>query len=116
MPLRGDRLRWPPRPGKKFSGGASVKRTHDASSTDALSADEISAGPAQSLRQPNERDASADAHSGAPRGIIKQAHDDVAQGQQDTDCRNQSGQVIDRACKAPGKAGSDKSSPGTRQS
>lgn len=102
MPLRGDRLRWPPRPGKKLSD-ATTQGTRGSLSTD----DKLS-GAGQPLQQPNERDESADAHSSAPRPVIKRAHDDLAQGQQDTDCRNQSAQVIDGASQNSGKAGGGK--------
>lgn len=101
MPLRGDRLRWPPRPGKKFPD-ATTQGTRGALSTDDKPVDAV-----QPLRQPNERDESADSHSSAPRSVIKRAHDDIAQGQQDTDCRNQSAQIIDDASLA-GKAGGHK--------
>ncbi len=92
MPIRGDRLRWPPRPGKKFpaaAGSAGTKR--------ALSTDEQPADPNQSLRQPNERDESADQQASQPRGVMEQAHDDIESGKEDTDCRNQTAEVIDQA-------------------
>ena len=100
MPLRGDRLRWPPRPGKKFPQAA------PQGTRASLSTDNSGAGDDPPLQQPNERDESAGAHSSPPRPIIKRAHDDVAQGQQDTDCRNQSAQVIKDASGTSSKAGS----------
>jgi hypothetical protein len=76
MPLRGDRLRWPPRPGKRSLG------TRQAPSTG-----ETTPVP----RQPNERDTSSDSQrneSDAGRNVMRQAHDDVQRGLEDTDCRN----------------------------
>lgn len=75
MPIRGDRLRWPPRPGRKFSSAAPVAAQ-------------------QPLQQPNERDESAESPTSPSRSVIEQAHADVKSGQQDTDCRNQSAEVI----------------------
>ncbi len=80
MPIRGDRLRWPPRPGKKSETG--TRRT--------LSTDE-----AQLMRRPDERDESAHHHAHTPGGVIKRAHDDLKQGQEDTDCRNRAAEAID---------------------
>ncbi len=73
MPLRGDRLRWPPRLSRRQTG------TRQTLATDAQS-------PAP--RQPNERDLSADAQSGPPRKVILQAKRDLEQGLEDTDCHN----------------------------
>ena len=81
MPIRGDRLRWPPRPGKRSTG-----------SRETLSTDERKPAP----RQPNERDESADSQSSAPRDVIKRAHDDVTQGKMDTDCRNKAVEIVER--------------------
>jgi hypothetical protein len=81
MPIRGDRLRWPPRPGKRSNG-----------TRESLSTDERKPAP----RQPNERDASADSQSSAPRDVIRQAHDDVTAGQVDTDDRNRAVEVVER--------------------
>ena len=80
MPIRGERLRWPPRPGKR-SVGTRVK----------LATDER-----PSPRTPNERDESADSQGGGPRTIIRQAHDDLAAGRQDTDCRNSAAEIIQK--------------------
>ncbi len=50
------------------------------------------AGAAQAgLRLPHERDQSVDATSDAPDPVIRQAHDDLAQGQVDTDMRQTPG-------------------------
>ena len=55
----------------------------------ALRTDEEAASNTEpALRQPDERDQSADQQATVPRDIMKRAHDDVATGQQDTDCRN----------------------------
>jgi hypothetical protein len=81
MPIRGDRLRWPPRPGKR-SGGARAT----------LATDEQKPAP----QQPNERDESADPAPAAPRPVIKQAHDDLQQGQTDTDNRTRAAQTVGR--------------------
>jgi hypothetical protein len=75
MPIRGDRLRWPPRPGKRSGTRSS------------LSTDQVSPAP----RQPNERDTSPDSQrneSDAGRQLIDRAHDDLRRGLEDTDCRN----------------------------
>lgn len=87
MPIRGDRLRWPPRPGKRLS-------EHAARRVPAATPQPISSQ--QPLPQPNERDESADAGSGAPRAVIRQAHDDVESGKEDTDCRNRTSEVASR--------------------
>ncbi len=90
MPIRGDRLRWPPRPGKKHAAKSARRFPSGAEQR------EDSQRP---LAQPNERDESAPEPPNAPRPLIKQAFDDVQSGQQDTDCRNQSAQVLDRVVK-----------------
>ncbi len=61
----------------------------------ALSTDEKGVGPdGATLRQPDERDQSADQQATPPRKAMKQAHDDVQSGQQDTDCRNRVADVL----------------------
>lgn len=89
MPIRGDRLRWPPRPGKKHAAATTGTRRPPGA--------EQQQDTQRPLAQPNERDESAPEQPSAPRPVIKQAFDDVQSGQQDTDCRNQSAQVLDRA-------------------
>ena len=42
-------------------------------------------------RLPHEHDESADSQSSPPREVIKQAHDDVESGQEDTDLRGSQG-------------------------
>ena len=71
MPIRGDRLRWPPRPGKKSSATTGTRR---ASSTD----------DPNLMRRRDERDEAAEPHRDEPRSVIRQAHNDIRQGQQDT--------------------------------
>ncbi|UVW28416.1 hypothetical protein [Massilia sp. H6] len=48
-------------------------------------------------RQPHERDETPDAQDQAPRGVIKQAAEDLAQGLQNTDCYGTNGQGLDQA-------------------
>ena len=36
-----------------------------------------------------------------PRGVMKQAHDDMQSGQQDTDCRNRVAEVLPDTPKTP---------------
>jgi phage terminase large subunit GpA-like protein len=45
----------------------------------------------KSPRMPHERDESFDSQEDHPRDVIKQAHDDIAQGQMDTDRRGMPG-------------------------
>jgi hypothetical protein len=67
-----------------------------------LSTDERRPSPNEStLRQPDERDESADQQGTAPRDVMKQAHDDVQSGQQDTDCRNRVAEVLPGTPKTP---------------
>ena len=69
-------------------------------------------------RLPHERDESPDGHDKAPRGVMKQAADDLAQGLVDTDLRNTpgfspdvdpdaSGQAKPRPDRADGMPGDD---------
>ena len=91
MPLRGNRLRWPPRPGKKLAAAPTARRQPSSAGQHE--------DPQRPLAQPNEHDQDAHEQPSAPRPLIKQAFDDVQSGQQDTDCRNQSAQVLDHATK-----------------
>ncbi|HVE90416.1 MAG TPA: hypothetical protein VNA44_12035 [Burkholderiaceae bacterium] len=59
------------------------------------------AATAPELRQPNERDESADQQLTGPRRVIKQAHDDLQSGQQDTDARNRVAEVLPDVPKTP---------------
>jgi hypothetical protein len=93
MPIRGDRLRWPPRPGKRSNvarssadSGRGETQTRQTRSTD-----EQKPAP----RQPNERDESADSQASEPRDVIKRAHDDVTGGKVDTDCRNSAVEIVE---------------------
>jgi hypothetical protein len=94
MPIRGDRLRWPPRPGKRANTprnpAAADARGTGTRETNAT--DESQPAP----RQPNERDASAESQSSKPRDVIRQAHADVTGGQMDTDCRNEAVEIVER--------------------
>ena len=82
MPIKGDRLRWPPRPGKKFSAGATPSGGRRS-----LSSDQQSTNVHDPLPQPNDRDETAVQPSNAPREVIEQAHDDAESGKEDTDRR-----------------------------
>jgi hypothetical protein len=82
MPLRGDRLRWPPRLSRRQTG---TRQT--------LSTDEQSPAP----RQPNEKDLSTDAQASPPRKVIEQARRDLERGLEDTDLRNRAREVIEEA-------------------
>ena len=57
-------------------------------------------------RQPHERDESPDGQDTEPRGIMKQAAEDLAQGLVDTDLRNTPGisEAVDPAPGATGQA------------
>jgi hypothetical protein len=90
MPIRGDRLRWPPRPGKR-SRQAALSGTRRSPSTEAQPEN-----PNPPPRQPDECDESADRQSSAPRTIMQQAHDDIQAERRDTDRHNQTAEVLDR--------------------
>ena len=91
MPIRGDRLRWPPRPGKKFSSVAAELAGRRSPSNP-----QQSTSTHDALMQPNNRDEAADQSSNAARDVIKQAHDGAESGNKDTDCRNPPAQVLNR--------------------
>jgi hypothetical protein len=55
------------------------------------------------LRQPDERDESAGQQGTEPRDVMRQAHDDMQGGQQDTDCRNRVAEVLPDTPKTPHK-------------
>jgi hypothetical protein len=65
-----------------------------------LATDDPAATPRQ-LRQPNERDESADEQLTGTRRVMKQAHDDLQSGQQDTDARNRVPEVLPDVPKTP---------------
>ncbi|MES2316500.1 MAG: hypothetical protein V4631_03315 [Pseudomonadota bacterium] len=54
-------------------------------------------------RLPHERDESPDGHNKAPRGVMKQAADDLAQGLVDTDLHGMRG--VEESVDTPGAAG-----------
>ena len=72
--------------------------TRSTSSTETrrvLSTDETRVGAdGSTMRQPDERDQSADQQTTSPRRAMKQAHDDLQSGQQDTDCRNRVPEIL----------------------
>jgi hypothetical protein len=92
MPIRGDRLRWPPRPGKRSNVARSGPESRTSGTRATRSTDDQTPAP----RQPNERDESADSQAGSPREVIQRAHDDVTEGQMDTDCRNAAVEIVER--------------------
>ena len=53
------------------------------------------------MRQPDERDESADQQKTEPHDVMRQAHDDMQSGQQDTDCRNRVAEVLPDTPKTP---------------
>ena len=89
MPIRGDRLRWPPRPGKRSN---TPRDGRSAGTRETLATDEDKPAP----RQPTERDQSPDSPTSPPRDVIRRAHDDVTSGQVDTDCRNEAVEIVER--------------------
>ena len=91
MPIKGDRLRWPPRPGKKFSAVAAPSGGRRA-----LSSDQQSTTTRDPLLQPNDRDETAVQSSNAPREVIEQVHDDDESGKENTDRRHQTARVLTR--------------------
>ncbi len=88
---RGEHSRTGPRdqPKTAFNGTKRVLATDDPAAT------------ARQLRQPNERDESADQQLSGTRKVIKQAHDDLQSGQQDTDARNRVAEVLPDVPKTP---------------
>jgi hypothetical protein len=65
----------------------------------------------QAKRQPNDRDESPDAQDQKPRGVIRQAQEDLAQGLVDTDARETPG--VEQATQpAPGATGQANPLPG----
>ncbi len=69
--------------------------------TQRVLATDDSTATSRQLRQPNERDESADEQLTTPRRAIKQAHDDLKSGQQDTDARNRVAEVLPDVPKTP---------------
>jgi hypothetical protein len=52
-------------------------------------------------RLPHERDEAAEKNAPATRDVIKQGHDDLANGQTDTDCRNKTEEIIEKKSSRP---------------
>ena len=77
MPIKGDRLRWPPRPGKKFSAGAAPSGGRRSPSSDRQPTNTH-----DPRLQPNDRDETADQPTNAPREVIEQADDDAESGKE----------------------------------
>ena len=68
-------------------------------------------------RQPHERDESPDAQDQEPRGIIKQAAEDMAQGLQNTDCYGTNPDGLEKAVDpAPGATGQATPQPDANRS
>lgn len=65
MPIRGDRLRWPPRPGKKSSDPNGTRRARSTNEA-----------TARTTRRPEEPDESAKHQTTGPHGATRQAHSD----------------------------------------
>ncbi|HWT71095.1 MAG TPA: hypothetical protein VN361_02805 [Oxalicibacterium sp.] len=73
---------------KKVQGEhVSTAKRHDANDD----ARPLNADKDESQRLPHERDESFDSQDDRPRDVIKQAHDDIAEGQMDTDRRGMPG-------------------------
>ena len=80
---------------QKSPEGLSAEATGQAQTRRVLSTDETNVGAdGSTMRQPDERDQSADQQATLPRRSMKQAHDDVQSGQQDTDCRNRVAEIL----------------------
>ncbi len=79
MPIRGGRLRWPPRLGKR-SDNAAFSNAQRSSFNGAQPGD----AKKQPVRQPNERHESADQGPPQTRESMHRAHDAVS-GQHETD-------------------------------
>ena len=68
-------------------------------------------------RQPHERDESPDAQDQEPRGVIKQAAEDLAQGLVNTDCYGTNGEGLEQAVEpAPDATGQAKPQPDRHRS
>jgi hypothetical protein len=68
-------------------------------------------------RQPHERDESPDGQDQEPRGVMKQAAEDVAQGLQNTDCYGTNQDGLEKAVDpAPGATGQAKPQPDNHES
>ncbi len=91
---------------EKLAGRASATTPRQATSFTGtrrvLATDEqVASQSGTRLRQPDERDESADQHQTPPRQVMKQAHADLQSGQQDTDARNRVAEVLPDVSKTP---------------
>ena len=86
--------------GKSVGPGGKAKNLDLAGTKRVLATDDAAVTPRR-LRQPNERDESADQQLSGTRRVIKQAHDDLRSGQQDTDARNRVAEVLPDVPKTP---------------
>ena len=77
MPIKGARLRWPPRPGKRLGDRALSGPRHSLSTG--------AANAAQPLQQPSRRNDSADQGPSHTRESMHQAQDDDASRPQEPD-------------------------------
>ena len=77
MPIKGARLRWPPRPGKRL-GDRALSGARHSLSTGAANAE-------QPLRQSSQRDDSTDQGPSHTRESMHQAQDDDASRSQEPD-------------------------------
>ncbi len=94
------KIQKPPR--GESAKGSPAETTAFTGTRRVLSTDEKGLSPdGSTLRQPDERDQSADQQATAPREVMKQAHDDVQSGQQDTDCRNRVADTLPDTPKTP---------------
>ena len=86
--------------GKSAGPGGKANNLELAGTKRVLATDDPAVSPRR-LRQPNERDESADQQLSGTRRVIKQAHDDLRSGQQDTDARNRVAEVLPDVPKTP---------------
>ena len=91
-----------PRRGESAKASPAATTASIGTTRRVLSTDEKGVSPdGSTLRQPDERDQSADQQATSPRKAMKQAHDDVQSGQQDTDCRNRVAEILPDTPKTP---------------
>ena len=94
------KIQWPRR--GENAKASPAETTASTGTRRVLSTDEKGVSPdGSTLRQPDERDQSADQQATSPRKAMKQAHDDVQSGQQDTDCRNRVAEILPDTPKTP---------------
>ena len=88
---------------RKPAEATPAESTGAAETRRVLSTDEKRVGAdGSTMRQPDERDQSADQQATSPRSDMKQAHDDLQSGQQDTDCRNRVPEILPDTPKTSG--------------